>query len=209
MGTSRLPIFQERFKDLRGEMTQGQFAEKLGISRPTVGLYESGARIPDAEILRDIAEKCGVSADYLIGLAEDPTNDAELSAVLDYTGLSTEAVSALRRIKEQGEDRQVMNVFLSEYGLFFAHYLNRLRLDTLGVEDEISKVLEKQDGKPIDLFNQLQVIRSALQLGAFNFSEYCREIADYYGVYDLVREVDYAIEEIIERSADDGEHTED
>lgn len=85
MTTSRLPIFQERFKALRGNMTQGQFAEKLGISRPTVGLYESGARIPDAEVLRNIAEKCNVTSDWLLGIEdcftkrEAPAEDAKMA----------------------------------------------------------------------------------------------------------------------------------
>lgn len=95
MGTSRLPIFQERFKELRGKMTQGQFAEKLGISRPTVGLYESGARIPDAEVLRDIADKCQVSSDYLLGLTNEKTVDLNIQKVCELTGLREDAVEEL------------------------------------------------------------------------------------------------------------------
>lgn len=90
MKKSRLPIFAKRVKELRGEMTQGQFAEKLGISRPTVGLYESGARIPDAEVLRDIVEKCNVSADWLLG-CETKVSDTP------YLATAIEAVIAERR----------------------------------------------------------------------------------------------------------------
>lgn len=45
MEQKRMPIFAERFAQLRGEMTQGEFAEFLGISRPTVGFYENGTRL--------------------------------------------------------------------------------------------------------------------------------------------------------------------
>ena len=97
MGTSRLPVFQERFKVLRGKMTQGQFAEKLGISRPTVGLYESGARIPDAEVLRDIAARCGVSADWLLGLSDTASPDITVQMVCRETGLSEVAIFNLQQ----------------------------------------------------------------------------------------------------------------
>lgn len=97
MKTARIPIFQERIRELRGDMTQGQFAEKIGVSRPTIGLYESGARIPDAEVLRDISEKCNVSADWLLGLAEIRTANAKVREVCKYTGLSEQAILALTR----------------------------------------------------------------------------------------------------------------
>lgn len=90
--TSRVPVFQERIRELRGDMTQGQFAEKIGVSRPTIGLYESGARIPDAEVLRDISEKCDVSADWLLGLTETKLRDAELQNISRYTGLTAESI---------------------------------------------------------------------------------------------------------------------
>lgn len=62
-------VFAQRFRELRGSRTQAEFADFLGLSRPTVGLYESGKRVPDATVLKRIAEKCGVSADYLAGTA--------------------------------------------------------------------------------------------------------------------------------------------
>lgn len=84
--TLRLPIFRERFVKLRGDlsMSQAQFAEYLGISRPTVGLYESGERIPDAKTLQNIALKCGVSADYLLGIDPRSSSEAVLRGVLAY-----------------------------------------------------------------------------------------------------------------------------
>ena len=97
MATSRLPIFQERFKQLRGDLTQAQFAEKLGISRPTVSLYECGERIPDAEVLQTIASKCDVSSDYLIGLAEHPTVSEDMKTALLVTGLSEKAIENVQQ----------------------------------------------------------------------------------------------------------------
>lgn len=90
----RVPEFRERFAQLRigQNMTQAQFADFLGISRPTVGFYENGDRIPDAEILKKICEKCGVTADWLLGLSDVSTTNAELKDVCDYIGFSEKAV---------------------------------------------------------------------------------------------------------------------
>lgn len=66
----KFPIFQERFKILRGDLTQEEFANKIGISRPTVGFYESGERMPDALVLKKISEACEISIDWLFGMSE-------------------------------------------------------------------------------------------------------------------------------------------
>lgn len=70
MEVNRFPEFSSRFRKLRGNKTQAEFAEKVGISRPTVGYYENGTRFPDAITLRKIAENCNVSADWLLGLSD-------------------------------------------------------------------------------------------------------------------------------------------
>lgn len=84
----RFPEFQQRFSHLRGDRTQAEFADFLDLSRPTVGLYESGQRIPDAKVLKRIAEKCGVSADFLLGLTTVESSSLSIRQICDLTGLS-------------------------------------------------------------------------------------------------------------------------
>jgi len=121
METGRLPVFQERFKTLRGDKTQGQFAEQLGISRPTVGLYESGARIPDAEILRDISAKCCVSADWLLGLTEHPSTNPDIQMICGTTGLCEKSILTLQSTIVAPNDRdtiqasEVIDYLLSDF----------------------------------------------------------------------------------------------
>lgn len=67
---NKFPIFQERFRLLRGDLTQEEFANKIGISRPTVGFYENGERMPDALVLKRIADTCDTSIDWLFGLSD-------------------------------------------------------------------------------------------------------------------------------------------
>lgn len=61
--------FYERFKQLREEKgySQQMLADKLRISRSTVGMYESGLREPNFELLEEIADFFNVDMDYLVG----------------------------------------------------------------------------------------------------------------------------------------------
>ena len=89
---ARFPEFQAAFVELMGDMTIKEFADKLGMSRATVGFYSAGQRIPDAWGIKIIAEKCGVSADWLLGLSRVQSRDGELKQVCNYTGLSEDAI---------------------------------------------------------------------------------------------------------------------
>ena len=64
--------FQNIFKRLRTSsgLTQVEMAEKLGISRSTIGMYETGAREPDFETFEKIADFFNVDTDYLLGRTE-------------------------------------------------------------------------------------------------------------------------------------------
>lgn len=67
--------FQNIFKQLRisSGLTQQEIADKLGISRSTIGMYETGAREPDYETLEMIADFFNVDIDYLLGRTNKTT----------------------------------------------------------------------------------------------------------------------------------------
>jgi transcriptional regulator with XRE-family HTH domain len=58
--------FAERLKALRGAQSKSEFARIIGVSPPVYQRYEEG-RVPRANILSVIAERCGVSIEYLLG----------------------------------------------------------------------------------------------------------------------------------------------
>lgn len=95
---NKLPEFSKRFNQLRGDKTQEEFAKFLGISRPTVGFYENGDRLPDCLVLRNISEKCDVSADWLLGLSDVKTPEANIQAICHKTGLSENCIRILELI---------------------------------------------------------------------------------------------------------------
>jgi|GEM_PF-2205029 transcriptional regulator with XRE-family HTH domain len=91
----RFPQFTKRFRELRGKRDNTEFAKFLGISRQTVGFYYNGDRIPDAMMLKQIAEKCGVSTDYLLGLTDTQSTNADARAAVEYTKLPERAVNLI------------------------------------------------------------------------------------------------------------------
>ena len=63
-------IFGERLRQLRTEYTiksQKDFAQELGIPQPTLSAYEGGKIKPTIDAIINIAEKTGVSIDWLCG----------------------------------------------------------------------------------------------------------------------------------------------
>lgn len=116
---NRLPIFTKRFRELQGEMSNTEFAEFLGLSRQTVGFYCNGDRLPDVITLLQIAKKCGVSTDWLLGASDIKSYSVQPRIACELTGLSEAAFNRIWGItsyssKSQNDAlRRAMNDFLS------------------------------------------------------------------------------------------------
>lgn len=54
-------------------LSQGEFARCIGIGQVSVSQYERGDREPSLSKLKQIAERLGVSADWLLGLTDERT----------------------------------------------------------------------------------------------------------------------------------------
>lgn len=61
--------FKERLKELRKSrgISQAVLADRLGMSKSTIGMYETGAITPSIEALNAIADHFNVSISYLMG----------------------------------------------------------------------------------------------------------------------------------------------
>lgn len=55
-----------RLKALRGHLSQKDFSEKIGVPFRTYQYYESGIRAPKGKVLAQIAERCGVTVDWIL-----------------------------------------------------------------------------------------------------------------------------------------------
>ena len=111
----RLKVFQERFDLLRKEhgSNNTDFAKFLDMSRQTVGFYLNGDRVPDALNLVKIAEKCNVSVDWLLGLTDEKTPNAEIRSMCIYTGFSSDLVKMIHLINNNApKEFTLLNLFL-------------------------------------------------------------------------------------------------
>lgn len=118
----RLPIFTERFRELQGEQSNTEFADFLGISRQSVGFYINGDRVPDALTLTKIAEKCDVSADWLLGLSDFPT----ITQRMETNDLFDRLTELMEMEFDEHDRRRVKRVLLEVIGGFksaMSHYL--------------------------------------------------------------------------------------
>lgn len=122
MENSRLPVFTERFRELQGDRSNTEFAEFLGLSRQTVGFYCNGDRIPDALGLKEIAEKCEVSADWLLGASNVKSTDTDKRMVCEYSGLPENIVEWFHAFKGDAEHAGFISELISE--IIFTDSLN-------------------------------------------------------------------------------------
>ena len=61
--------FNEILKQIRNRdnLSQAELAQKLGVAKSTIGMYESGKREPDFETLESIADFFNVDMNFLLG----------------------------------------------------------------------------------------------------------------------------------------------
>ncbi len=66
--------FSERLRGLRKgrKLSQDEFGAALGLSRGSISYYEKQSRTAPINVLYAVADYFGVSADFLLGLKEEP-----------------------------------------------------------------------------------------------------------------------------------------
>ena len=86
--------FGSRLKELRTQagMTQLQLAQRIGITKSVVSVYELQERTPSPDVLVKLADIFRVSTDYLLGLDKRDT--------IDVSGLCQEDVALMRALAE-------------------------------------------------------------------------------------------------------------
>lgn len=104
----KMPCFRERLNQLfiNSGKTIVDFAKTLGTSRQSLGYYLNGERIPDAHMVKQICERCHISADWLLGLSDVKSPEADLKAVCDYVGLSEKSIIVFKQMNRNNEKVQ-------------------------------------------------------------------------------------------------------
>ncbi len=84
-------------------LSQRAAAAELKISQALLSHYENGAREPGLDFVRRACRYYGVSADYLLGISDNPASSgaAEMEAlVTELRALSDRASKALEELKK-------------------------------------------------------------------------------------------------------------
>jgi transcriptional regulator with XRE-family HTH domain len=118
-------------------LTQAELAKKLGVSAPTIGMYEQGRRDPDTNTLKEIAIILETSTDYLLGL----TNYSK--KINNTNDLNDKYKNIINHIDE------------NDFTLEDIVYMKSLKktFDLLPSLDELKKILDAMDMKIKDFLN--------------------------------------------------------
>jgi transcriptional regulator with XRE-family HTH domain len=105
-------MFAQRLKQLRAEnqMTQVQLAEKLGVSKGTVAMWETDKRSPSFEMLAEMTNLFDRRIDYILGYSDDPSSpkptDEEMNQMELWAAEECfhETIMAYLRLDEYGKN---------------------------------------------------------------------------------------------------------
>lgn len=99
---NRNALFPARLRELRNEksVSQQTLADTLKVSKSTIGYWENGDSLPDAESLAMLADFYGISADYLLGRSDVRSTEAGMKEICEATGLQEGAVEILQELQE-------------------------------------------------------------------------------------------------------------
>ncbi|MDO4942663.1 MAG: helix-turn-helix transcriptional regulator [Lachnospiraceae bacterium] len=141
-------ILAIRIKSLRTELnlTQRQFAEKVGCTAATLSAYENGSKSPSLEIVKNIADKCNVSIDWLVGLSNQKrvAEDRHINTLSDVIDILFKLDGSINfRIefftREVGFDEYINDVGIVFFDEIFPNFMI-----------EWKKMKELHDDKTID-----------------------------------------------------------
>jgi transcriptional regulator with XRE-family HTH domain len=98
----------ERLKDLRTRhgYSRDKLANLLDIGEASIPRYEANASLPSSEVVMKIAVLFGVTADYLLGLTDDPTGYKDGGALTP----SERGALALMRMASPEDQTRILRV---------------------------------------------------------------------------------------------------
>lgn len=96
-GYNKNALFPTILRDERSKkgVSQAAMAEIIGVTKSTIGLYETGDNVPDVKTLYKMAGYFNVTCDYLVGKSEIPLGNADDMAIEKRLHLTKEAINNL------------------------------------------------------------------------------------------------------------------
>lgn len=165
---------------------QKDLASALGVTDNTISYYVSGKRMPNTEQIIKISKFLNVSSDYLLGLADEPSNNPEINDIKAYTGLTENSIRFLNSlfcdlkeynsyISNGGESKNELTARYEHHG-YLLHFLN----DALACDEikEVSKYAKKYiDAVSNNLYTYNTPFRSEEEdVAMFRYQNMCIEL---------------------------------
>jgi len=92
-------FFLARLKELRGTRSKAAFSRHVGIDPAVYQRYENG-RVPRYDVLSAIADKCGVTVDWLLGRDLERAQAIHLRAVSTATAVYPESAPPKAAVRD-------------------------------------------------------------------------------------------------------------
>ena len=209
---NRNALFPTRLRELRYKkgISQQALANTLGLAKSTVGYWENGDSLPDAQSLSALAELYGVSADYMLGRSDVKSTEMSTQEICDSTGLQEETVERLMELRqsvaakgdESPKDLLILGTMdllmqnrelMAELGTYLLFHFDHFEVSGSNVAD-----LENAPAKG-QILNVMSKMGFGIQLGAEGFEDILlmniqrrlREIHEEQMDYDYAREREF------------------
>lgn len=104
-------IFIKRLKEITKGKSRQKIADEVGLARQTIDGYVNGKSTPNFIDCARIAKTYGVSLDWLCGISDVKSPDADLQGVCDYLGISEHVVKTFRTITKEYDNKRSSAVF--------------------------------------------------------------------------------------------------
>ena len=168
MGDMELQIFADRLKELRQKLniTQKEFAEKIGITAAALSSYENNIKNPSIAVAKRIAEAFNVSIDWLCGLSDKISYTNEIATYGDIIRLFLKLEKNLTLYVSPGHyidlNRESLPCICFESSVIQEYLVEWEKMkdlhDSMVIDDDvynlwIEKTLKKYDVCLIDIFN--------------------------------------------------------
>lgn len=181
-------MFMKRMQKLALDYDSTQaFANALGVSRQTLGFWLKGERTPDMDMLVKVSKALNKSIDYLVGLSNSNSLDADIQSVTRITGLTERAVVSITDKELNGHIVNLLNKLTEIYDSDgnIKHYL-------YDVTEALEKALKLTDIDAIGVNAMVGDVDTGIQSGEL-LRMYCKDIGDVWSRLVL----DYLIDDVI------------
>ena len=163
------------------EINQEDFADMVNASTGVISKYRNGISEPDLTLLSNMAEKLGVSMDYLSGLSDFESPNIDSIGISKITGLSTKAIDVLEICKERYPDYLIptINFLIEQENLTLLEELIEYKWADKSVNIENSKMSKAKKDEALNNLKK-EYDKENKKLEAMNYKPILSIIDSYF-----------------------------